>query len=152
MIGFISASLGRPVAIQDEDFDLGYPCASLCVSHLIRSTHTDTSITLRLTINDDALDRWNSAPLERPSPSPNLVESLEWLSRLARIQGNVLKSTHALRSCPKPAQEMWPGVQELKAELDECEFLLGTSEGSIAYTDSLIRYAGITSLPPRLSW
>lgn len=75
-----------------------------------------------LTINDDALDRWNSAPLDRPSPSPSLVETFEWHARLAKIQGKVLKRTHVLRSCPKPAQEMWPVVQELKAELDECEF------------------------------
>ncbi|ORY46309.1 fungal-specific transcription factor domain-domain-containing protein [Leucosporidium creatinivorum] len=97
---FCSASLGRPLAIQDFDFDLRHPVA----------------------IDDDALDRWESKPLGTPSPAPSqhLSGLFEHLSKVAAVLGRTLHRLYSVRAASLTPLEMHPIVKELTAEHEAC--------------------------------
>ncbi|ORY82329.1 fungal-specific transcription factor domain-domain-containing protein [Leucosporidium creatinivorum] len=82
----ISASLGRPLAMQEEDFDISDP----------------------LDITDEALDAWElngkSSPPSLPT-EPTLVSGAKCMVALTKIQGRVLRMLYGMKSEEQTAQK-----------------------------------------------
>ncbi|ORY48410.1 fungal-specific transcription factor domain-domain-containing protein [Leucosporidium creatinivorum] len=94
----ISACMGRPVAMADEDTDLAYP----------------------LDIDDAALDDWNlrgskSAP---PPLAQSTVSVIATLARAEKIHGQILKRIYGMRA-PQTSTEACTIVSELDSSLND---------------------------------
>lgn len=134
--GFCSASLGRPLAIRDFDFDLRHPYAT---SSSFFDRHSP--LRYRIAIDDDVLDRWDSKPLGTPSPAPSqhLSGLFEHFSKIAAILGRTLEKLYSVRAASLTPQEMDPIVKELTAEHEACELFNASSALILKLTCALDR-------------
>lgn len=103
--GVISASLGRPLALHDEDFDLREP----------------------LDLSDDELDLWELAGKGSPPVQSNggFYSGAKSWRGLTRITGMILRSLYGMRSEAQSAQKIGEQVQYLDSLLNACESFRG---------------------------
>lgn len=102
-LGSISASLGRPLAIQDEDFDL-----------------LDA-----LDVDDAALDEWELRGAKSPPPpvsvTPGPLSGAQCMRKLQRIMGRALRLLYGTgRRGTESPQKITEAVCELDSLLNEC--------------------------------
>ncbi|KAK4704332.1 hypothetical protein P7C70_g1875, partial [Phenoliferia sp. Uapishka_3] len=97
----ISASLGRPLAIHDQDCDLGPP----------------------LDITDEALDEWNlrgpDSPPPPPSEIPGPLAGTNCLIRLQTIMGRALRLLYGMNRQSNTVEKATAAVTELDSLLNE---------------------------------
>lgn len=98
----VSATLGRPLALQDEDFDLEEP----------------------LNIDDKDLDEWNLKGSQFPPPPPPLIPTpiaaIKCLVGLQRIMGRTMRMLYGINRSLS-SQKATEAVCELDSQLNQCK-------------------------------
>jgi hypothetical protein len=132
--GAISASLGRPLAMQEEDFDLTDP----------------------LDISDEALDEWDrngkGSPPPTPSTFPTYVSGSKCMINLQRIAGTVLRLLYGMNQENRSAQKTTEAVCKLDSLLNECRLFRELSVVSTWILIACGSFSGLESVPDHLRW